>query len=298
MLCRGRVKGICGLLCVYSCNITAITYVFSHGFSDSYKQAYKYVNYYRKKRKIRKNKRYILYQPLKAFNYPDVIYGKLFNVFRTSLGQMNEVNTLLANYNQVKDDTVVLFGISRGASTAINFAAKHNPENLKALIVESPFDKVKVVLKNHWLASFLAKIPGVNDESVYRFFRKISKYDENGLQPIDLIAHIDKHIPVLLICSNKDKVIPHGSTVNLYEALVASGHTKAHLLVLSTGKHAKLINSKQGEIYQNVVHAFYKKYNLMYEPAFAKKGAYAFSKTQPAVQCAESVSKGFLVIDY
>lgn len=278
MFYRFLTRVVLALLFSFSLNLTAIKYVFSHGFSDTGRQSFSYVNFYKKSNNLYRNSRYILYQPLIIFNYPDVIFRKFVNIFKTSLGQINEVKTLMRNYNRANNDEVVLFGVSRGASTAINFASKYKPKNLKALVLESPFDKVEVVLKTHWFTSFLAKIPGVSNKVVYNLFKKMSKYDENGLHPIDMVGHIDKNVPVIFICTKTDSTVSCSSTVNLYKKLIETGHKKAHLLVLDSGRHARLMKSSEGQKMQNVVHAFYKKYGLPHNPEFADQGAALFAK--------------------
>ena len=98
------------------------------------------------------------------------------------------------------------------------------------------------------------------------------KYHSTGPHPIDEIKNIRKDLPILIVCSLQDTTVPAENSIKLYDKLIESGHTKAHLLVLSKGKHSKLLQSEQGEIYQNLVHAFYAKYGLPHNQEYAKLG--------------------------
>jgi hypothetical protein len=91
------------------------------------------------------------------------------------------------------------------------------------------------------------------------------------------------HLPILFVHSHKDKVVPIKSSQRLYLLLKMLGHEHVYLLELNAGLHGKLIIGPEAETYQNVVHAFYKKYNLAYNEHFALKGESFLAQCQPSI---------------
>lgn len=202
--------------------------------------------------------------PLHTFNYPDV------NAPQSScLGQeadMAALHQACKNYEQVN-----LVGVSRGAATIFNYLAHYNPKNIALVIAESPFDHVRSIVHHKTgFASFESTLP-----------ISFAQYDPKGPQPINGVEKIDRTIPILLVCSQEDSLIPVSSTRRLYEALRKTGHKKVHLLVTRYGKHANIINGKDGTLYRNVVHAFYKKYGKPYNAEWARAGQERFVLCQP-----------------
>jgi len=287
------------LMCVNV--IKAESYLFSHGFADTLNQFCYYIKNYNWLGRGYENKNYILYNPVKSFNFPDAMCKHIPNLYYTSLGQSNEIASLKKAYDQMdtdKDATLdkklydnkrILFGISRGASTIINFLAKYKSgktksDKVKAVILESPFDHMESIIMKHWFIELLAKLPFLNKERIYNIFCKITQYKDNGAHSINLVDKIDKNIPVMFVCSKSDKSVPYLATIKLYKKLIQSGHKKAHLLQLPNGRHARLLqDGKNGEKYQNVIHAFYKKYGLKHDEALAAKGEEDFKNCNPGV---------------
>lgn len=267
-------------------------YLFSHGLGGTHKQAYRYTKHKQNSSKTDPNRRYIIDGDLATFNFPDAT-ERFWRVNRanTSFGQYNEIQELAKQYNLiVREHTdsctpgIVLIGVSRGASAAINFAASYQCNHLKALILESPFDSMNTVIKHQISKLRLGWIPGIQaiSKGLTRFI--FSEYRENGLQPIDAICALSKTLPVLLVCSKKDTLVPCYSTIRLYEKLKQSGHEHVHILILDHGQHAKILTQQQGTHYQNVVHAFYKKYNLPHNEHFALNGESKLKKCIPELK--------------
>lgn len=269
---------------LYSLSLNGYTYLFSHGFGSTYKQAYRYTQTYNWLGKTYKNKNHILYKPIKLFNYPDAFYqGLPPKVNLTSLAQKNEIETLRKAYNEINDNNIILFGTSRGASTAINFAGIYQPNKVKASIVEAPFDHINNVFNSHWFVNILSTV--INKAKIYNLFLWATQYKETGEHPIDKIVNIKKDLPVLLVCSETDATVPCDSTVNLYKNLKQTGHKHTYLLKFESGGHSRLLWSKHGRKFRNIVHAFYAKYNLPHIPSFAKQGKKYFEQEcQPTIQ--------------
>jgi len=271
---------------VYNIKAHALTYLFSHGLFDSEIQAYRYTKEYQTFfGGIANNPFYIMDGDVKTFSYPDVIgifskipfLSKIPLIYKTSFGQGNELEALRSAYNQIDDDEVILVGVSRGASNILIFMGLDKPERVKGAVLISPFDLVRNVFEYHMVTWLISKITCCDKKTVYKWLKMITCFNEDGVHPIDLVEKIESDVPLLFVCAETDKTVPCKSTISLYEKLVDCGHKKAHLLTLESGKHGKLLYSLEAERFQNVVHAFYQKYDLPYDEKFAQLGVKDFS---------------------
>jgi prolyl oligopeptidase family protein len=271
---RGKLL-ICFIVFIaMNCDAHDVYYLFSHGLADSHKQAYKYAESTGKQP-------YIIKTPFITFDYPDVS-SSIFRInrFKTSLAQDNEISCLAHHYfNETSQKQSVLVGVSRGASTIINFMGLYNPENVYALILESPFDAVESIVTRLAYETKFGCIPGAKKYGSNLLSFIFCQYKPEGIKPIDQVQKIKKDLPILIICSFEDKLVPVWSSINLYIALRESGHQNAYLLILPEGKHAKLItHTRFGYLYQHIVHAFYCKYDLPHDPYLAQLGMPLFTK--------------------
>ena len=93
-----------------------------------------------------------------AFNFVDA-GSRITNVRQCGLAQEKDIKQLQEQIDAQKNKNLILLGLSRGASTAITTVGTHKPKNVKALIVESPFDDIKSIVAN--IVSYARWIPGV-----------------------------------------------------------------------------------------------------------------------------------------
>lgn len=254
-------------------NKPAIT-LFSHGILDTGKQVLNYTDNHN-------GSRAIITAPYASFDFPDAGKGphgiKLCKFWHCSFGQNNDVAALAAAHEETsrhyEDHNHVLMGMSRGASVILAYMALHQPKNVRALVLESPFDTVPAVLD-----AAADHVPNVIKYRIVRaatvaLLKNIAmKYDQSAPQTIDLIDRIPLDLPILLICSQEDKLVPAARTVNIYQALKNKGHQHVYLLCLTKGKHSKLLQGADGLKYAQVVHAFYKKYDLPHDATLAEQG--------------------------
>src|SRR5438445_1589230 len=151
-------KAILCLLAVYTLIPTFylsknIVTIFSHGIADTWKQVRGYVKSYKKHDDVYRNDRYLFHTPCVAFNYPDAT-NKFYrvNYNETSFGQENEISRLNKAYRSTlaRHDNcdIILWGLSRGASNVLIFAGLYQPSNVKALLLESPYFTMGVVIEN------------------------------------------------------------------------------------------------------------------------------------------------------
>ncbi|MCK5632627.1 hypothetical protein KAH94_02680 [bacterium] len=239
-----------------------ISAVFSHGFWDYACQVNNYKDFFS--------------FSMNSFSYPDAKNDKI-HLSKANLAQENDIQAL---QNAVKKhDANVLMGLSRGASTIITFLATHKVAGLKAVILESPFDCMENVAKALICKRLhLGWIPGLARFAAYTIPWILREYKRDGIKPIDVIHNIPKDLPILLICSLEDSLIPVSSTIALYNRLCQTGHKKAHLLILDYGKHSKLVIGPDYQRYKEVCHAFCKEYGLSYDKQLAQAGKYEYAR--------------------
>lgn len=204
------------LLFFYNISATSINYLFCHGVGGN-KDQIKYYQYYG-----------LLPAEAKSFNFNDWHDG-VFDQTKTALGQKADIEIITCNYNLLKDGTspIVVYGVSRGASAVINFVGIEKPSNVAALILESPFAHIDDVFSNAVpCASLFPK----------NFILRLlyPSYNPNGEQPINYINAIHSDIPIAFVCSKKDALIPHKSTMKLYNKLIESGRKKCSLISFGT----------------------------------------------------------------
>ena len=220
-----------------------------------------------------------------SFNFPEAefkhVQGKRIKLpldnNKVNLAQEGDIQALTAIYKQVKQESpeskIVLMGMSRGASAIITFVATQQPTGIKALVLEAPFDTLETILTQ--LKKKYEHASAAEQAAIARQWN-FPNYNKQGIKPINVVNKINKHIPILLIHSRQDTLIPFESSKALYTKLRQSGHKHVYLLELYYGEHARYQFSKSALTYQQVVNAFYKKYGIPHDPELARKGKKLF----------------------
>jgi dienelactone hydrolase len=201
-----------------------------------------------------------------------------FNPAKLSFAQECEIIRLNEVCSAITQP-LVLVGMSLGATTILNYAGTYKNDRLKALVVEAPFDHISTVIHT----VFSAKIVSRQTITWVLEFLTAGKFKADGPHAEDIVKNIDPSLPILLIHSKNDRVIPLQSSIHLYQELRKSGHANVHLLVLNKGRHGMYQTEKYGspKVYQATVHAFYKKYGLPHDEILAQEGAEYFAQCQP-----------------
>jgi hypothetical protein len=159
-----------------------------------------------------------------------------------------------------------------------------NPEQVKAIILEAPFDSSATIAKSMVKNLNISWIPGMKSMSHSMLSFLFVQHKKDGIQPIDSVALIRKDLPIFIACSLTDWVVPASSSIALYKELIETGHTQVYLFVADESKHSKIIFSEYGERYVQAVHAFLKKYHIPYDPEFASIGQLHMTKYQPSIE--------------
>jgi pimeloyl-ACP methyl ester carboxylesterase len=170
--------------------------------------------------------------------------------------------------NENPDADIVLYGVSRGASTTFIAEARHRYKHVKALVLEGCPDAISNVVKE------------AHGSVVHYLYRKairfITEHDPEGISALAVVDQFPHDIPVLFITSEKDTVVPASCTLRLAHALANVGHPHIYCLVLKNASHEGYAfeDYHDARSYQAVVHAFYKKQSIAgYREDFAAEGA-------------------------
>ena len=204
-----------------------------------------------------------------------------FDIKKINIGQDMDIAILQSLFQYQANNTnnlntkTIIYGVSRGAVTAFNFVATEHPKSVKALICEGIFDSFENLLSYRFPICY---------KPILKAIEKLTSFEVGEISPLKVYSKLSLNIPVLFIISVVDEIVPFQSTINLYRKLKNMGHNKIHLLILNNSKHNKytFMNKEDRDLYEYVVHAFYKHYKLPYIKEFASKGQKYFeTKTQP-----------------
>lgn len=262
--------------------MSKIVYLFAHGLRSSYMQSHKLTEGFNKER-------WIMHKPLACFNFPDAKTEKtICEKKEVNLGQEQDVACLAQAYEQTLAETspdhgVVLVGISRGSATILNFAALHKPEQVKAIVAECPFDTLESIIRHLLRRFYVHWVPFSQKAGTKIVSKQFPLLDCKGIFPLKTVEGIPSTIPVMLVHSAHDNVVPINSSRRLYCQLTKAGHKHVYLLELASGAHGKALAGKDGESYQYAVHAFYKRHNLPHNEVWAKKGENLLNCCQPDI---------------
>lgn len=256
-------------------------YLFAHGFGATHQQGLRLFS------RDYCHQRWLMDYPIALFDFPDAKNDNNDYLRKyVNLGQEKDIERLRLAYTKTVElfpnHAIILVGISRGATTIINFVACYHPENVKALVLESPFDLLSSVIK-HLLGRFhISWLPFAKKISTTLCQHYFPAINLNGVFPLATVDKIPANMPIIFIHSQKDSVIPITSSQRLYNKLKQTGHDHVYILELASGDHGKLIQGSDGNSYLYAVHAFYKKYGYAHDHDFAQKGAYLLAYCQPS----------------
>jgi predicted esterase len=247
------------------------TTIFCHGILNTKNQMHQYKNF--------------IQNPKITFDFPDAekpsgwnfnnfIYQS-YTFFRNQgLNRekmyMSYGPDIQALKDQIKsDESYILFGFSRGAATVINYLAKHNPDNIKAIVLNAaPADFIQSI-------DALDKVIGYNFAPTRATKEKLFNtvfpaYQIGSIPPKDIIPSItNKNLPIFIAHAKTDKIVPISAAWQLYTAFLQAGFTDVYLCELQSGEHKAYPKSPDAINFLQGLHSFYKKYNFDYNPEFA-----------------------------
>ncbi len=203
------------------------------------------------------------------FYFPDAKNEGTYNKKEVNLAQEKDMERLHYAYQetvkQLPNHNLVMAGISRGAATTLNYVALYQP-NVKAIVVESPFDTLSSVVKHLLTRYHVSWVPFSKRIGYKVCASQFPLVNPQGVFPINVVEKIPTDMPIMLIHSKKDRTVPINSSRRLYIKLKETGHENIYLVELQSGNHGKLIFGQDADFYNYAVHAFYKKYDLTHNP--------------------------------
>lgn len=269
---------------------TPISYLFAHGLGATSNQGtslFSQIRCVQPDGSIVCNPHWIMKDPLALFNFADAKNENEYHKESVNLGQQKDMarlhEAIQATRNELPNHNLILGGVSRGSAAIINYVALYQPDCIRALVLESPFDTLKSII-NHLLKRFGVSWVPFSEKIGFKIAQsQFPELDLQGVVPLKTAPYLPHDLPILLVHSKKDKVIPVKCSRELYMLLRQTGHQHVYLFELQSGAHGKLMNGPDAIHYQNVVHAFYKKYNLPHHETFAQNGENLLLLSQPTI---------------
>lgn len=245
--------------------------LFCHGIIDTKNQINRYVEF--------------IEQPALSFNFSDAqapndwslnnlifqlctLFSKRVNRQQMYMGTGKDIDTLAAQIDFSQQ--YIIFGFSRGGATAINYIAEHTPQNVQALILEAtPADMLDSF--DHIQQKIGLNISDNKKIQAQIFHTIFPAWQITSPPPVENIKKFtNKNLPILIIHSKDDSVVPISSAYKLYLAFLQAGFTNTYFIQLSTGQHAHYQKSPDRVIYLQALHSFYKKFGYTYNPTYTQ----------------------------
>lgn len=208
-----------------------------------------------------------------------VTFDYFFDGKDLDLGQGINIDVLKKMYEEViqsnPEAPLVIAGTCIGAKIALEFAVKHSPQQIKAMVLESPFIDVKKVVynigKNH-----LSWLPFINSSSKGDLIKSVLEwYAPNCKTIIDKphakLENMSPKIPLFIAHLRNDSHYSDQEMYQLVADLRKSGNPDIYLLVLKDSKtsHGHLNQKKE---FAQATNAFLAQYNLPHDKQLAKEG--------------------------
>lgn len=208
-----------------------------------------------------------------------------------SLGQYSDWENFAAHHakleaSELSDHKRIYFGVSRGGAATFSALARIKPENAALCILEGAPSSLSGLFKHKGERYFASRELGKwAYENLGTHFLGNRHQARKELQAR---AHVDEFpdtIPLMVVSSKNDSIVPHENTIRLAarladkrRALIEEGRVgiaPVYLLQLDEVDHDQYATSDSNDTirYRNAVHALYKKHNLdIYEEEYAIAG--------------------------
>lgn len=186
---------------------------------------------------------------------------------KINFGQSDDIATLQNIYNQhvqkYPNTKIIMYGVSRGAATVFNWLSKNKNQidltMIKGVILEGVYDDIRNIFPLQWwynLSGRICNFFGYNNVCDY-LLEHITKYRFDGESPLKSVSEYPDNLPTLIITSKEDDVIPHSSTLNLYNEIVKN-NKKCSIVILDKSTHSEYMynNDSDKTKYINSVNLF------------------------------------------
>lgn len=207
----------------------------------------------------------VFHAPVITFDYPDD--RALFN-----FGQKLDQKCLEFVYQEVHkrcpQAKILLFGSCRGAKCILEYATK-KPENLAAIIVESPFISAKEMTLQLG-KRYVPIIPGAATLT-YGIFKLYFPNFKDARENLRRKIHRIPDVPIFIAHRTNDTLVSNRQVHDLIRLLRKAGLSHVYFFTTAdeTQSHARLMHL---EPVQHAVNAFLHAHNLPYHPELAPLG--------------------------
>ncbi len=208
-----------------------------------------------------------------------VTFDYFFDGKDFDLGQGINIDALKKIYSEVINKNpqapIIIAATCIGAKIALEFAVTHNPEHVKAMILESPFIDVKNVVYNLG-KNYLNWFPFADTSNKASMIQSIIElYAPHCKETINLphanLNKINPNIPLFIAHLKNDSMCSDEQMYQLVADLRKSGNTNIYLLVLqdTKTKHGHLNQKKE---FSQAANAFLAEHNLPHDKQLAAEG--------------------------
>ena len=213
---------------------------------------------------------------------------------QSSLGQITDIRDHKRKYDALtilhpEISKVVLYGASRGGATTFSALAENQYKNVALCIIEGAPSSMSSVIK-----SYVSLVPGLSRFGAYFYnhlpVQLILGHQHKQDKASQARGHVERfpiNVPLLVISSLKDGVVPVISTIRLALRVaahrIASNNSSAqpvYFLQLSDAGHNTYteLGTRDSQRYNRLIHAVYKMYNLPHDARLALEGEYELEK--------------------
>lgn len=216
----------------------------------------------------------IIHSPAKSFD--------LQNGRQCPLGQGQDIETVKKHIDGAQDCHVI--GHSRGGAAAVSCLGKHNPANVKMLVLDAaPADMLNVIDEKQYKHGLFPFLTRSQKEWCLQQFHP--NYPSNSTPPVEAIADIEnKNLPVFIVHSHNDKVVNIRSAWQYYKAFKQANFPHVYLCELKQGGHNHNSNGPDSNIYKTALHSVYKKHEFQHDPELATLQNHEFKNLQPSIE--------------
>lgn len=207
-------------------------------------------------------------------------FGKTINRNNMAMSYGADIQTLKQHVDAHQE--YILYGVSRGGATIINYLAQYNPTNIAGIVLDAaPSDVVFMVDALQHIIGYKFAPDRATQEDVFHSF--FPAYKKNSTPIVKNIANIhNKKLPIFIVNSQDDERVYISSAWQLYLAFIQAGFQHVYLCQLAHGLHANYMYGPDKDVYLHDLHSFYKKYGFAYHKKYATLKNLAH--LQPSVQ--------------
>ena len=180
-------------------------------------------------------------------------FGKQVNRDQMFMGQDLDIVQLKEALQKQSDKKLILYGVSRGASTIVSHLGQiQDAKNIQAIVLESPAADML-----DGIANFSAKLGIPLPQSLFRLI--FYRYPEHPYTPVTAVSDIaNRDLPIFIIYTREDTTVHPAQSWILYKAFKEKGFKNVYIQEVKTGRHCNLHLEKTFETdYCEPIKAFY-----------------------------------------